>query len=163
MGCVFEVWPAPGAREGLPKYGGRSPPHFCRPSRGPGAAQNFKNAPHKFRPDCLQAPGKLKIKNKIKFPSAFGPESAPNLRFPWDNCSPDPFWMHWRPLFCSPKMALELPSGADFGCNRHCKTNPVDLEGSRGQVLVVFGGLGGGHQFAIVAKGRLRLRIGLPS
>ncbi len=26
-------------------------------------------------------------------------------------------------------MALELTSGADFGCNRHCKTNPVDLEG----------------------------------
>ncbi len=37
-------------------------------------------------------------------------------------------------------MALELASGADFWCNRHCKTNPVDLEGSRGQVLVVLGG-----------------------
>jgi hypothetical protein len=37
-------------------------------------------------------------------------------------------------------MALELPSGADCGSNRHCKTNPVDLEGSRGQVLVVLGG-----------------------
>ena len=35
-------------------------------------------------------------------------------------------------------MALELPSGAEFGCNRHCKTNPVDLERSRGQVLVVW-------------------------
>ncbi len=32
--------------------------------------------------------------------------------------------------------------GADFGCMRCCKTNPVDLEGSRGQVLVVFGGFG---------------------
>ncbi len=37
-------------------------------------------------------------------------------------------------------MALEVPSRADFGCNRHCKTKPVDLEGSRGQVLVVLGG-----------------------
>jgi hypothetical protein len=42
--------------------------------------------------------------------------------------------------FClSPEMALELVSGADFGCNRRCKTNPVNLEGSRGQVLVVLG------------------------
>lgn len=37
-------------------------------------------------------------------------------------------------------MVLELAPGADFGCNRHCKTNPVDLEGSRGQVLVVEAG-----------------------
>ncbi len=37
-------------------------------------------------------------------------------------------------------MALELPSGADFGCNRRCVTNPVDLEGSRGQVWVVLNG-----------------------
>ncbi len=62
----------------------------------------------------------------------------------------------------SPEIALELPSGADFGCNRHCKTNPVDLERSRGQVLVVWGGfwkLLGGRQnnFLIVAKGRLHL------
>ena len=41
-----------------------------------------------------------------------------------------------------PEMALELPSGADFGCNRHCKTNPVDLEGSPGQVLVLLIGFG---------------------
>ena len=32
------------------------------------------------------------------------------------------------------EMALELVCGADFWCNRHCKANPVDLEGSRGQV-----------------------------
>jgi hypothetical protein len=31
-------------------------------------------------------------------------------------------------------LTLELVYGADFWCNRHCKTNPVDLEGSRGQV-----------------------------
>ncbi len=37
-------------------------------------------------------------------------------------------------------MALEIAYGADFGCNRNCKTNPVDLEGSRGQVLVVLAG-----------------------
>ncbi len=40
-------------------------------------------------------------------------------------------------------MAFLWVSGADFGCNRHCKTNPVDLEGSRGQVLVVLGGFWG--------------------
>ena len=27
LGCVFEVWPAPGAWEGPQKGGGRSPPH----------------------------------------------------------------------------------------------------------------------------------------
>ncbi len=27
-GCLFEAWPAPGAREGLQICGGRSPPHF---------------------------------------------------------------------------------------------------------------------------------------
>jgi hypothetical protein len=27
-GCVFEVWPAPGAREGLLKCGGLRRPHF---------------------------------------------------------------------------------------------------------------------------------------
>ena len=32
------------------------------------------------------------------------------------------------------EMVLELDYGADFWRNRHCKTNPVDLEGSRGQV-----------------------------
>jgi hypothetical protein len=40
----------------------------------------------------------------------------------------------------SPEMASKLLSGADFGCNRHCKTNAVDLDGSRGHVLVVLGG-----------------------
>ena len=46
-------------------------------------------------------------------------------------------------------MALKLASGAHFGYNRYCKANPVDLEGSRGQVLEVLGGfwwvLGGGR------------------
>ena len=54
--------------------------------------------------------------------------------------------------------ALDLVSGANFGCNRHCMTNPVDLEGSQDQVLVVsfLEGLGGINHFSIVAKGRLR-------
>ncbi len=39
-----------------------------------------------------------------------------------------------------PEMALELPSGAEFGYNRHCKMSPVDLEGSRGPILVFWGG-----------------------
>ncbi len=32
------------------------------------------------------------------------------------------------------EITLELVYGADLGCNRHCKTDLVDLEGSRGQV-----------------------------
>ncbi len=36
------------------------------------------------------------------------------------------FWRHG--------MALELVCRADFWCNRHCKTSPVDLDGSGGQV-----------------------------
>jgi hypothetical protein len=31
-------------------------------------------------------------------------------------------------------MALELVCGADFWCNRHCRTSPVVLEGFWGQV-----------------------------
>ncbi len=31
-------------------------------------------------------------------------------------------------------MALELVCGADFWCNRHCRTSPVALEGFRGHV-----------------------------
>jgi hypothetical protein len=35
FGCVFEVWPPPGAREGFQKCGGRRPPpHFARLSQG---------------------------------------------------------------------------------------------------------------------------------
>ncbi len=45
---------------------------------------------------------------------------------------------------CVPEMALELPSGADF------KTNPVDLEGSRGQDLVVLCGFLEGFCFVVV-------------
>ncbi len=69
-------------------------------------------------------------------------------------------------------MALELPSGADFWCNRRCKTSPVDLEGSRGKDLVALGGFGGlqgvgakgrqrQNQFYIVAKGRQRHKCGV--
>ena len=65
-------------------------------------------------------------------------------------------------------MDLQLASGADFGCNRYCKASPVDLEGSRGQVLEVLGGcwlvLGfaffggrGQTQFTIVVKAAPRL------
>ena len=41
-GCVFVVWPAPGARETLPKGGGRSHPCFLIVSRSPGADQTTK-------------------------------------------------------------------------------------------------------------------------
>jgi hypothetical protein len=56
-------------------------------------------------------------------------------------------------------MALDLASGAEFWCNRCCKTTPGDLEGSRGKVLAVsyvFGkdyrGRKGQNRFSIVAK-----------
>ncbi len=42
-----------------------------------------------------------------------------------------------KQIILSPEIAVELPSGPKFGCNRNCKTNPVDLAGSGGQVLVV--------------------------
>ncbi len=35
------------------------------------------------------------------------------------------------------EMAFQWVSGADLWCNRRCKTNPVDLEGSRGRVFEV--------------------------
>ncbi len=45
FGFVFEVWPAPGARQGLQKCGGPRPPHFGRPSRAPWAGQTSKTHP----------------------------------------------------------------------------------------------------------------------
>ncbi len=59
------------------------------------------------------------------------------------------FGLQHKTIFIlSPEMTLKLSSGADSGCIRHCNTIPVDLEGSRGQVLVVLDGfwkfLGGG-------------------
>ncbi len=47
--------------------------------------------------------------------------------------------MKFKFILCS-EIAFELPSGPDFGCSRRCKTKPVDLEGSRGQVSVVWDG-----------------------
>ncbi len=44
-GCVFEVCPAPGARETLQKCGGRRPPHFRGLSQVPEAGQTSKMQP----------------------------------------------------------------------------------------------------------------------
>ena len=44
---VFEVWPAPGAREGLRKCGGLRPPHFRRLSRAPRGRPDCKNVPNR--------------------------------------------------------------------------------------------------------------------
>jgi hypothetical protein len=38
----------------FPRGGGRSRPHFARPSRAPGAGQSSKVHPPKTRPDCFQ-------------------------------------------------------------------------------------------------------------
>jgi hypothetical protein len=45
----------------------------------------------------------------------------------------------FRILNCH-EMALELGCGADFWCNRHCRTSPVVLEGFWGQVWPKIGG-----------------------
>ena len=45
--------------------------------------------------------------------------------------------VHWGGDFRIPnchEMVLELVCGADFCCNRHCRTSPVVLEGFWGQV-----------------------------
>ncbi len=47
LGCVFEVRPAPWARESLQKCWGRRPPHFGRFFRAPGAGQTAKT----YRPE----------------------------------------------------------------------------------------------------------------
>ncbi len=46
----FEVWLAPGAREGLHKFGGASHPTFLKAFPGPRGRQNLKNAPQQIRP-----------------------------------------------------------------------------------------------------------------
>jgi hypothetical protein len=48
-------------------------------------------------------------------------------------------------LFCPPAWCQNW-------CNRRCKTNPADLEGSRGQVLVVLGGFWKGFRGSGEAK-----------
>ncbi len=54
--CVFEVWPAPGAREGPQKCGERSPPHIGRPSRASGAGQTLKTHPQKSGQTAFRYP-----------------------------------------------------------------------------------------------------------
>ncbi len=66
-GCMFEVLPAPEARECNQKCGGRSLPHSWRIYRTPGAGQISKNAPPKTRPDCLQALSTLGSISRINF------------------------------------------------------------------------------------------------
>ncbi len=55
FGCIFEVWPAPGAQESPQEGGGLRPPHFARLSGAPGAGRTSKTHP-KNRPDCRQVP-----------------------------------------------------------------------------------------------------------
>ena len=47
LGCVFEVWPAPGARESLQKGGGLRPQTFLKAFPGPRGRPDLKNAPNK--------------------------------------------------------------------------------------------------------------------
>ncbi len=43
-------------------------------------------------------------------------------------------FLPFEPCPNPPKKAVELVCGADFWCNRHCRTSPVVLEGFWGQV-----------------------------
>ncbi len=61
FGCVFEVWPAPGARESPQKCGGLRPPHFGRPSRAPGAGQTLKTHPNKSGQTAFKYSGLNKV------------------------------------------------------------------------------------------------------
>ncbi len=45
--CGFEVWPAPGAREGHQKGGGSTPPQVSKRSRAPQPASPQKRTPNK--------------------------------------------------------------------------------------------------------------------
>ncbi len=55
-GCVFEVWPAPGARESLPKGEGLRPPHFGRLSQAPGAGKTSNMHPQKSGQTAFRYP-----------------------------------------------------------------------------------------------------------
>jgi hypothetical protein len=61
LGCLFEVWLAPGAREAPQKCGGLCPPHFGKAFPGPRGRPDLKNASNKFRPDCFQVPSPFGI------------------------------------------------------------------------------------------------------
>ncbi len=122
---------------------------------------------------CMKHPSVLRIRDNSGdlFSDRFGPPCV----LGWDRVLAPPgraagamIWSHPRrkeakPRIClrlmprprctqfnfilSPEMALEWVLGADFGCSLHCKTSPVVLEGSRGQVLgcwVVLEGFRGG-------------------
>jgi hypothetical protein len=56
LGCVFEVWPGPGAWESLPKCRGRRPPHLLEGfPESPGSARPQK-CTNRIRPDCFGYP-----------------------------------------------------------------------------------------------------------
>ncbi len=46
-GCVFEIWPAPGAWESLQKCGVASPPTFLKAFPDPRGRPDLKNSPQK--------------------------------------------------------------------------------------------------------------------
>ncbi len=58
-GCIFEVWPAPRARESPKKCGGLRPPRFESFPGPPGPARAQKRTPKQIRADCLQVPSRV--------------------------------------------------------------------------------------------------------
>jgi hypothetical protein len=61
---MLGVWAAPGAREILPKGGGRSPPPFGRVSRSPGAAQTPQSRRSPADPKIMKN-GKIVLNHQI--------------------------------------------------------------------------------------------------
>ncbi len=56
-GCVFEVWPAPGARESLKKVGGFAPHIFEGHPGPPWPARLQKCTPQKYDQTAFRYPG----------------------------------------------------------------------------------------------------------
>ena len=91
---------------------GASPPTFLKAFPGPRGRPDLKNAPPK---------------NPARLPSGTQRFIGGGGDFRIPNCH---------------EMALELICGADFWCNRHCRTSPVVLEGFWGTKASEFIGFG---------------------
>ncbi len=56
LGCIFEVWQAPGARESLNKNVGGEAPHILKAFPGPRGRPDLKNAPQKSGQTAFRYP-----------------------------------------------------------------------------------------------------------
>ncbi len=89
LGCVFEVWPAPGARASRQKCGVRGPPQFARLSRAPGAGQTSKMHPSKSGQTAFKYPvknrngrGKIEAETKANEALSVAARGGPGGQIP---------------------------------------------------------------------------------